>query len=119
MFVVDGSNKAAYRSVKVGKSLGNGLCVVEEGLKEGEQVVLDGVQKVRSGDTVAPKPAEALSADAAKRPAAKPAEAAMADAPGPPARSQSPSTAKPEPTPGAVPPSATKAEAAVSNRPSS
>jgi membrane fusion protein (multidrug efflux system) len=33
--------------------------VIDEGLKPGERVVVEGVQKVREGQTVNPKPAEA------------------------------------------------------------
>ena len=120
LYVVDKDNKVAYRSVKVGRKLGDGLQAIEEGLKEGEQVVLDGVQRVRPGITVAPKMAEALSAaDSSKRSAGKRSEAAIAEKPGPSAGGPPSSAAAPEPVPAAIPPAATKADAAVSNRPSS
>jgi RND family efflux transporter MFP subunit len=54
VYVVGDDNKAAYRPVKVGK-LHDGLRVIAEGLKEGERVVVDGLQRVRPGAVVAPK----------------------------------------------------------------
>jgi RND family efflux transporter MFP subunit len=53
--VVDGQNKISIRSVQVGDRVGN-LWIVSEGLKLGERVVVEGVQKVRPGMQVNPKP---------------------------------------------------------------
>jgi membrane fusion protein, multidrug efflux system len=64
--VVDASNKVAFRNVKVGMKV-DSLWVIEEGLKPGERVVTEGLQKVQDGMTVAPKaaPAEAEAQPAA------------------------------------------------------
>ncbi|MGB7845824.1 MAG: efflux RND transporter periplasmic adaptor subunit [Candidatus Acidiferrum sp.] len=53
--VVDADNKVSIRPVKVGDRVGN-LWVIAEGLKPGEHVVAEGVQKVRPGMPVNPKP---------------------------------------------------------------
>ncbi|HEY2460234.1 MAG TPA: efflux RND transporter periplasmic adaptor subunit [Candidatus Acidoferrum sp.] len=53
--VVDADNKVNIRTVKVGDSVGNQY-VIEEGLKPGERIVAEGVQKVRPGAQVNPKP---------------------------------------------------------------
>jgi len=53
--VVDGENKVSIRSVKVGDSFGT-RWVITDGLKGGERVVAEGVQKVRPGMLVNPKP---------------------------------------------------------------
>ena len=46
------------RTVKAGARVGN-LWVIDEGLKPGERVVVEGLQKVRDGVTVNPKPRRA------------------------------------------------------------
>jgi membrane fusion protein (multidrug efflux system) len=53
--VVDGENKVSIRAVKVGDRAGTEW-IVAEGLKQGERVVVEGVQKVRPGMQVNPKP---------------------------------------------------------------
>ena len=53
--VVDAANKVSIRSVKVGDRIGN-MWIVEEGLKPGEQVIVEGTQKARAGTVVVPKP---------------------------------------------------------------
>jgi membrane fusion protein (multidrug efflux system) len=77
--VVDANNKIEIRPVKVAERVDD-LWVIDEGLKAGERVVAEGVQKVRDGITVnptpygsAPQPAtdQAKKADAA--PPAQPA----------------------------------------------
>ncbi len=52
---VDEKNKVSIRTVKVGDRVGNEW-IVAEGLKAGERVVAEGVQKVRPGMQVNPKP---------------------------------------------------------------
>lgn len=52
---VDGANKVSIRTVKVGDRVGN-QWIIAEGLKPGERVVAEGVQKVRPGMQVNPKP---------------------------------------------------------------
>jgi membrane fusion protein (multidrug efflux system) len=59
--VVGEGNKVAFRNVKVGPRV-DGLWVIEEGLKPGEKVVVEGLQRLRDGAVVSPKPAAAASA---------------------------------------------------------
>jgi RND family efflux transporter MFP subunit len=60
--VVDADNKVNIRTVKVGEHVGN-QWIIAEGLKPGESIVAEGVQKVRPGVKVNSKPfvAEATS----------------------------------------------------------
>ncbi len=69
--VVDASNKIAFRTVKTGLRVGS-LWVIEEGLKPGEKVVTEGLQRIQDGMTVVakPAPAEAAPAEAVVAPAA-------------------------------------------------
>jgi len=53
--VLDGSNKAEIRPVKLGARQGD-LWLVEEGLSIGERIVVDGIQKARPGMIVTPRP---------------------------------------------------------------
>jgi membrane fusion protein (multidrug efflux system) len=66
--VVGADNKVAMRTVKAGARLGD-LWVINEGLKPGERIVVEGLQKVREGAIVNPKPAEPV-ASAKAEPAA-------------------------------------------------
>jgi len=52
---LDGENKVSIRTVKVGDRVGAQWIIVD-GLKRGERVVAEGVQKVRPGMQVNPKP---------------------------------------------------------------
>jgi len=81
--VVSPENKVAIRPVSVG-ALFEQLRVVEEGLKAGEKVVAEGIQKVRDGMAVSPKPF------GAKEPAA----------PGGSPKPEGKPEAKPQPKPG-------------------
>jgi len=54
VMVVDKDNKANYREVTLGASV-NGMRVVTQGLQAGERIVVNGVQRVRPGVTVAPE----------------------------------------------------------------
>jgi membrane fusion protein (multidrug efflux system) len=45
------------RSVKPGQTVGT-MWVIDDGLKPGEQVVVEGLQKLRDGTLVTPKPAQ-------------------------------------------------------------
>jgi membrane fusion protein (multidrug efflux system) len=71
--VVGAGNKIEFRNVKVGPRVGE-LWVIEEGLKPGEKIVVEGLQKVRDGAVVSPKPVAAAAA-AAKGAAEPKAEA--------------------------------------------
>ncbi len=53
--VVDAGNKVNIRSVKVGDRIGT-QWLISEGIQPGERVVAEGVQKVRQGMQVNPKP---------------------------------------------------------------
>ena len=71
--VVGAGNKAEIRTVKMGPRTGD-LWVVKDGLKAGETVVVEGLQQVKPGGEVKPKPVEAAKAETAPAPA--PAEKA-------------------------------------------
>ena len=76
VLVVDGDDKVAARRVKLGQSEGT-QAVIEEGLKEGERVIVEGIQKVRPGVVVAateapPAPAAAQAGGAPSGQGAKP-----------------------------------------------
>jgi RND family efflux transporter MFP subunit len=53
--LVGGDNKVSVRPVTLGETVGHDW-IVSEGVKPGERVVVDGVQKVRPGMQVDPKP---------------------------------------------------------------
>ncbi|HSF66226.1 MAG TPA: efflux RND transporter periplasmic adaptor subunit [Nitrospiraceae bacterium] len=53
--VVSPDNTIEIRSVKVGERAGN-LWVIDQGLQPGERVVVEGLQKVKAGMVVNPKP---------------------------------------------------------------
>jgi RND family efflux transporter MFP subunit len=54
--VVGSDNKIEMRAIKIGDHSGS-MWIVEEGLKPGENVVVEGIQRVRPGAVVNPKPA--------------------------------------------------------------
>ena len=56
--VVGADNKVDIRRVKPSEKVGS-LWVIDEGLKPGEKVIAEGIQKVRQGMVVAPKHVEA------------------------------------------------------------
>jgi membrane fusion protein (multidrug efflux system) len=58
--VVGKDNKVEIRSVKVGERIGP-QWIIEAGLKPGERVVTEGVQRVKAGMTVNPKPLKAMT----------------------------------------------------------
>lgn len=66
VMVVDASDKAQYREVTLGASV-DGLRVVLAGLKAGERIVVNGLQRVRPGATIKP---EAVAMNAAYLPQA-------------------------------------------------
>lgn len=53
VLVVGAGNQTAYREVQLG-GVHDGLRVVEAGLQAGENIVVNGLQRVRPGDTVQP-----------------------------------------------------------------
>ena len=77
---VGADGKVAFKSVKVGPRV-EGLWVIEEGLKAGETVVVEGLQRIREGMAVTTKPVAAMPASpGAAEPAAAPKPAAEAKA---------------------------------------
>jgi RND family efflux transporter MFP subunit len=57
--VVDANNQASIRPVKTGDRVGQ-MWVITDGIKPGEQVVTEGIQKAKEGLTVRPKQFNAL-----------------------------------------------------------
>jgi RND family efflux transporter MFP subunit len=57
--VVGNDNKVSIRPVKVGEQVGSEW-IVDEGLKPGERVVAEGIQRVKAGITVNAKPLKAV-----------------------------------------------------------
>ncbi len=53
VYVVDSGNKVDVRTVVLGERVGN-LAIVKEGVKPGERVITEGMQKVRPGMVVTP-----------------------------------------------------------------
>jgi len=54
VFVIKSDGKAEYRQVKLGPMV-DGLRVVRDGLKPGEKIVVDGLQRVHAGAPVTPQ----------------------------------------------------------------
>jgi membrane fusion protein (multidrug efflux system) len=69
VFVVTPDNKVEVRPIKADTALGDTKWIVTDGLKPGEQVIVDGLQKVQPGMTVVPTPFDASGTNA---PAASP-----------------------------------------------
>ena len=78
--VIGPENKIDIRPVKVGEEIGPDR-IISEGLKPGEKVVAEGIQKVKSGMTVSPKPFTpgAAASQGAANPETKPAAPAPAE----------------------------------------
>jgi membrane fusion protein (multidrug efflux system) len=55
--VVGSDHKVSMRTVKPGQTVGT-MWVIDEGLKPGEQVVVEGLQKLKEGTLITPKPAQ-------------------------------------------------------------
>jgi membrane fusion protein (multidrug efflux system) len=68
--VVSETNTARLQPVTVGDQVGSGW-IIENGLNAGDRVVVEGIQKVKEGTVVDPKPfaGEAIPADPAETPA--------------------------------------------------
>jgi membrane fusion protein (multidrug efflux system) len=63
--VVGSDNKVAIRPVVVGEKTGSEW-IISEGLKPGDRVVAEGIQKVKDGQQVNPKPYQSSSTAAAE-----------------------------------------------------
>ena len=61
--VVDADNKVSVRSVKVGPRVDD-LWMIDEGIKPGERVVVEGLQRLRDGMTVKAVPVASASSPA-------------------------------------------------------
>src|ERR1700749_2787808 len=59
VYVVGADNKAEQRRIKLGQSTST-VAAVASGLSDGEKVIVEGLQKVRPGQPVAPGPASAM-----------------------------------------------------------
>lgn len=66
VFVVDENNNIATREIMVGSKIGSSW-LITEGLKPGEKVVFEGLQKVKDGIVVDPTVAEIKSTDQDKK----------------------------------------------------
>ncbi|MRW88689.1 efflux RND transporter periplasmic adaptor subunit [Duganella sp. FT80W] len=70
VFVVDKDNKAEYRPVTLGQQV-DGLRIVRDGLKPGEKIVVNGLQRVKPGapitPTIVPMDADPLAAELAAK----------------------------------------------------
>jgi multidrug efflux pump subunit AcrA (membrane-fusion protein) len=60
VYVVNDKNEVVDRTVILGP-VHNGLRVIAEGLKSGERIIIDGLQRVRPGAEVNAKPADMKS----------------------------------------------------------
>jgi multidrug efflux system membrane fusion protein len=77
VFVVDKGGKAEYREVKLGPVV-DGLRVVKAGLKQGEKIVVNGLQRVRPGSPITAQTVPMVATTSTGKD--KSAQLAMADA---------------------------------------
>jgi RND family efflux transporter MFP subunit len=66
LYVVNGKNEVVSRPVRLG-ALHDGQREITEGLKPGETVIVGGLQQVRPGATVAPKPVDMPTAESRRQ----------------------------------------------------
>ena len=64
VFVVTPDNKVEARTIKADTALGGDKWIVTDGLKPGERVIVEGLQKVQPGMTVTPTPYDASATNA-------------------------------------------------------
>ncbi|MDE3165757.1 MAG: efflux RND transporter periplasmic adaptor subunit [Acidobacteriota bacterium] len=57
LMLVGADNKCEVRTVQVGERIGS-YWIIDHGLRDTDTVIVEGLQKVRAGDTVNPKPAK-------------------------------------------------------------
>jgi membrane fusion protein (multidrug efflux system) len=60
VYVVGDDNKVALRSVSLGERVGQDY-IITEGVKAGERIIIEGIQKARPGSTVTPTDRPATS----------------------------------------------------------
>jgi membrane fusion protein, multidrug efflux system len=82
VYTIGAENKAERRSVRMGAQSTPQLAVIAEGLKAGEQVVVEGLQRVRPGAPVNPAPVGAQPGNAGTPAGNTPPGAAAGGAPG-------------------------------------
>lgn len=58
VLAVDADNKVAVRRVETGPTLDRGRITVRSGLNAGDRIILEGIQRVRPGAPVEPRPAD-------------------------------------------------------------
>ena len=63
--MVGADNKVEYREVTIGQTV-DGLAVAKTGLKAGDKVVVNGLQRVRPGAPVAPEMVDMTTLEAVK-----------------------------------------------------
>ncbi len=68
VWVIDQDNKATQRPVTVGETMGENV-LITEGIKTGERIVIEGLQKVREGLVVQPSTAAEMTQAAQTKPA--------------------------------------------------
>ncbi|KQU76870.1 RND transporter [Rhizobacter sp. Root16D2] len=78
VMVVGADGKVAPRPIKIGSAAQDGQWLVTDGLKPGEQVMVDGFQKLRGPGPVKPVPWQPRAASAAAAASAAPAPASAA-----------------------------------------
>ena len=61
LYVVNGDDEVEQRPVKVGQLNDEGMRVIEQGLQPGERVIVNGIQRVRAGKKVKPKPTGSIA----------------------------------------------------------
>lgn len=93
--VVGPGDQIEMRQVKLGPRSG-AFVVVQEGLKTGERIVIDGISKVRSGQRIVAKPADTSALPMSTAPVEVPREA-------PAPASSAPGVTAPQPSGSAVP----------------
>ncbi len=72
--LVGADNTVALRNVQVGERVGT-LWLVERGLQPGDRIIVEGIEKVRAGEKVAPTVVEADPAGESRQPVTIPPEA--------------------------------------------
>jgi membrane fusion protein (multidrug efflux system) len=65
VWIVDAADQATQRAVKVGETIGESVLIIE-GLKAGERIITEGIQKVREGAPVQPRTAAQMAEAAAE-----------------------------------------------------
>ena len=79
LLAVNDKNVVEYRAVKMGR-LYDGLRVIQEGIKPGELVIVNGIQRARPGLTVDPQRVEVTTLGSTTAAAAPASEATTAAA---------------------------------------